>query len=70
VGCHRNPKVGYASLTSRITKQVAKDIELISGKDIQGATWHFYTSPVTGLGGPSAPLREFLENNGISVLVH
>ena len=36
--------------------------------DVKSAVWHFYESPVTGLVGPSGPLRQALTNVGIKVV--
>jgi hypothetical protein len=32
-------------------------------------TWHFYISPVTGLGGPSAALYDILVYSGVKVVI-
>ena len=37
---------------------------------IQGVNWHFFQSPVTGLGGPSQPLLNALQQNGFNVIIH
>ena len=48
---------------------IAKDAEIV----VQGlektkkAIWRFKTSPVTGQGGPSAPLVEALQKVGIEI---
>jgi len=63
-------KVGYAALTSEIQRQIAKDVELISTRRIDGAVWHFFESPLTGAGGPSGPLRQALESAGIGIVIH
>jgi len=63
-------KVGYQSLTPDISLQIAKDAELINTGAIQGSEWHFFTSPVTGVGGPSQPLLNALQQNGIGVVIH
>jgi RHS repeat-associated protein len=63
-------KVGYHSLTSTNRLQIMKDADLINSGQINGSTWHFFVSPVTGLGGPSAPLESFLAQNGIDMVVH
>jgi hypothetical protein len=63
-------KVGYTTLTKEISRQIAKDAELIATRQIDGATWHFFKSPVTGKGTPSAPLREALERAGIDIETH
>jgi RHS repeat-associated protein len=59
-------KVGYTTLEARIQLEIAKDVELIATGQIEGAAWVFYTSPVTGQIGPSAPLARALEEAGIS----
>lgn len=63
-------KVGAASLTQAIQKQILKDMELLATGKIQGAVWHFFTSPVTGLGGPSGPLAAALTAAGITFVIH
>jgi hypothetical protein len=63
-------KVGYTSLTSDIRNQIAKDAELINTGRIDGSTWHFFQSPVTGVGGPSQPLLDMLKQNGINIIIH
>lgn len=55
---------------SAIRAERAKDAELIATGQVRGATWHFFQSPVTGLGGPSAPLRQALEQAGIGIVIH
>jgi hypothetical protein len=61
-------KVGYTSLTANIRRQIAKDAELIDTGRIDSATWHFFTSPVTGKGGPSEPLSNALQKPGFNVI--
>jgi RHS repeat-associated protein len=63
-------KVGYTALTRDVATQIAKDAELIGAGRIEGATWHFFQSPVTGVGGPSGPLRQALEQAGIGIVIH
>jgi hypothetical protein len=63
-------KVGYQSLTPSISLQISKDAELLNGGSVQGVNWHFFQSPVTGLGGPSQPLLNALQQNGINVIIH
>ncbi len=43
-------KVGYQSLTPNIQLQISKDAELLNGGTFQEVNWHFFQSPVTGLG--------------------
>ena len=69
-GIANEAKVGYQSLTPEIRLQVMKDVELMQTNKIQGAIWNFYRSPVTGKIGPSGPLGEFLNQNGIPFILH
>jgi filamentous hemagglutinin len=69
-GVANESKVGYQTLTSTNQLQIMKDVDLIQSSQINGSTWHFFTSPVTGAGGPSAPLANFLTQNGIKIVVH
>ena len=69
-GIANESKVGYQSLTQSNQLQILKDVDLIQSGQINGSAWHFFTSPVTGLGGPSGPLASFLEQNGISIVIH
>ena len=61
-------KVGKVFLTKQIKKQIMKDANLLSIGSIDNAIWHFYKSPVTGLGGPSSPLRKALQDAGITII--
>jgi RHS repeat-associated protein len=61
-------KVGYVSLTEKISIQVSKDAELLMNGNVKSVTWVFFKSPITGLGGPSGPLYQLLEQNYIKVL--
>jgi len=63
-------KVGYHSLTPTIQLQIDKDAELMLDEAVKGATWHFFESPVTGLGGPSKSLLNALQRPGIKVVIH
>ena len=63
-------KVGYTSLTQSVQTQIAKDTELLQTGSVQGVTWNFFTSPVTGRGGPSGPLYNALQNAGFGVVIH
>ncbi|MBI3447898.1 MAG: hypothetical protein HY049_03100 [Acidobacteria bacterium] len=69
-GVANESKVGYTSLTQSVTTQIAKDAELIQSGKVDGAVWHFFTSPVTGQVGPSGPLLQALQNAGITVVIH
>lgn len=63
-------KVGYQSLTQSNQLQIAKDAELLNNGTFSGVNWHFFESPVTGLGGPSQPLLNALQQAGINVIIH
>ncbi|MBR7895834.1 hypothetical protein [Burkholderia multivorans] len=54
-GVANESMVGYTSFTSSVQTQIAKDAELMNSGVVNGVSWHFFTSPVTGLGGPSQP---------------
>jgi len=69
-GIANESKVGYQSLTPSIQLQISKDAELLNAGRVQGVDWHFFQSPVTGLGGPSQPLFNALQQNGINVIIH
>lgn len=69
-GVAHEAKVGYAPLDAKIKRQIAKDAELLQSKEVKGVTWHFFTSPVTGLRGPSKPLLSALQAAGITVVLH
>jgi RHS repeat-associated protein len=69
-GVAHESKVGYTSLTKSIRRQILKDTELIASGDIKGAVWHFFKSSVTGKGGASQPLTNFLIENGIKIMNH
>jgi hypothetical protein len=69
-GVANESKVGYQSLTQDLATQIAKDVELVQSGQIQGSVWHFFVSPVTGLGGPSGPLLQALRQAGITVIIH
>lgn len=69
-GIANESKVGYTSLTPSVQLQISKDVELLQTEQVQGADWHFFQSPVTGLGGPSQPLMNALQQNGINVIIH
>lgn len=68
-GIAHESKVGYATLTDFIKKQILKDVY---ARDVLGevkeVAWHFFTSGVTGKKGPSAQLRAFLIENGIKII--
>ena len=61
--------VGYAS-AGKVLLQVSKDAELISTGQIQSSTWHFFSSPVTGLIGPAPAVRDALNIANIQIILH
>ncbi|MBK8909915.1 MAG: RHS repeat-associated core domain-containing protein [Chlorobi bacterium] len=65
-------KTGRTPYSSRIQSQVKKDAEILKSNlgDIQGVTWHFYPSPVTGQVGPTLRLLNALQEHGIGVIIH
>lgn len=69
-GIAHESKVGYTTLSERIKKQILKDAELIEKGKINGAHWHFFISGVTGDGGASQPLLDFLIEHGIQYTIH
>lgn len=69
-GVAHESKVGYTSLTKSVQRQIAKDVELMKNGQINGSSWHFFKSPVTGKGGASQPLLNELKGNGIKVVNH
>ncbi len=70
-GIAQESKVGYNSLTDSVKTQALKDIELLNtNKNIKGVEWHFFKSGTTGKGGPSGPLKSYLESLGIKVVIH
>ncbi len=69
-GVIHESKVGYQSASDRIKTQIKKDAEIMKKEGVDGATWHFFQSPVTGKGGPSKPLMKELEDNNIKVEIH
>lgn len=68
-GVINESKVGYTTLTSTVQKQIQKDAWLVANnQQVESAAWHFFQSPVTGLVGPSGPLREALTSAGIKIV--
>ena len=70
-GIIREAKYGYQCCTKRLMTQAVKDTLIRQGMDtVSGAEWHFYWSTVSGSGGPSKQLREYLEKLGIKIYTH
>ena len=65
-GIAHESKVGFVNSSAFVRKQIAKDANLIANNDIvQGAMWHFYKSPKTGLQGASETVIKLLNDNDI-----
>ncbi len=63
-------KMGYQEFSSRIEKQILKDLELLENDDVKGVVWHFFRSANTKKIGGSKRLFEFLEQHGIPYIIH
>jgi hypothetical protein len=66
----KESKVGCQSLTPSIQLQISKDAGLLNGGTFQGVNWHFFQSPLTGLGGTSRPLMNALQQKWINFIIH
>jgi hypothetical protein len=66
-GVAMEAKVGLISLTRRIRSQIAKDVELMNKGLVDAVQWHFFPGQ-TGT-GPTAPLRQALEEAGIEMII-
>lgn len=62
-------KTGYKTLTDDISRQIAKDKELLDTDKVDQIIWRFYESPVTGKAGASEPLQKALKAAGIKTEV-
>lgn len=70
-GLMHEVKLGYQSKAKDIKSQVDKDLELMrQGSEVKGVVWHFFRKEKDGKIGPSKPLREYLEKQGIIVVIH
>lgn len=63
-------KVGYASKTKFIKKQVDKDVLLLKKKRVEGVKWHFFRSAKTGKVGASKPLLKYLNEKKVPYQIH
>ncbi len=63
-------KVGYTCLSNRIRIQILKDAYLLEKEEFKKVIWHFYKSDITGRGGATQSLLDFLEENGIEYIIH
>ncbi len=64
-------KVGRTSLSKDVRRQILKDVELMNDPltPVKQVIWEFGISPISGKAGPTAPLKKFLENNGILIRI-
>lgn len=71
-GVAREAKTGYKTLSKDIRSQIDKDAALLKDTDsgIKSVEWHFYESPVTGFGGASKNLQNYLKKNNIKYNIH
>ncbi|WP_165352873.1 RHS repeat-associated core domain-containing protein [Loktanella sp. IMCC34160] len=69
-GVAHESKVGYTSASAFVRNQALKDGFLLANREVEGVVWHFFRSPTTGAGGPSGPLRELLQSQGIAIRIH
>jgi hypothetical protein len=60
-------KTGYQSLSSTISQEIAKDVELLARGRVEKVMWYFYRSPINGSIGGSRPLLDLLAQEGIIV---
>ncbi|HUY56151.1 MAG TPA: polymorphic toxin-type HINT domain-containing protein [Candidatus Nanopelagicaceae bacterium] len=66
-GAAYESKLGRIGLDSFIRNKIAKDVYLRSSGQINGATWVFFRSPITGAIGPTRGLRALLVSSGIDI---
>lgn len=70
-GLMHEVKLGYTSKDKDIEAQIAKDLQLMKqGTKVKGVVWHFFRKEKDGKIGPSKPLRQYLEKQGIIVVIH
>ncbi|GAA3404583.1 TadE/TadG family type IV pilus assembly protein [Paenibacillus hodogayensis] len=70
-GLMHEVKLGYTSKAKDIQSQVDKDLELMrQSSEVKGVVWHFFRKEKDGKIGPSKPLRDYLEQRGIIVVIH
>lgn len=62
-------KVGFQSLTESMKRQINSDICLRDKGLIEVVRWEFMPSKITGQVGLTGPMREYLEENGVEVVI-
>lgn len=63
-------KVGYTCLSQRVRIQVMKDAYLLQTNQVNAVVWEFFKSDITGRGGATQQLLDFLTQNGIQYVIH
>ncbi|MEF3301615.1 hypothetical protein [Paenibacillus sp. GYB003] len=70
-GLMHEVKLGYTAKSKDIESQIVKDVEMMrQSTEVKGVVWHFFRKEKDGKVGPSKPLRQYLENQGIIVVIH
>lgn len=70
-GLMHEVKLGYTSKSKDNEAQIVKDVELMKqSEQVKGVVWHFFRKEKDGKIGPSKPLRRYLEEQGIIVVIH
>jgi hypothetical protein len=63
-------KVGRTSLSQDVRQELARDWWLRRQGQVQRVVWEFSPSEVTGVGGPTAPLRQMLQKLEFEVRIN
>jgi hypothetical protein len=63
-------KVGRTSLDTRVRQELARDWWLRRQRQLDRIAWEFTPSATTGIGGPTAPLRQKLHKLGFHVRIN
>lgn len=65
-------KVGRTSLSKSVKRQINKDIELRNDptSGVNNVVWEFSKSPITNKTGPTKPLKKYLEDNNIEIIIN
>lgn len=57
-------------LSRRIKTQILKAAYLMKNGDVTAVVWEFFRSDITGRGGATQQLLDFLTQNGIQYVIH
>jgi len=70
-GIAQESKYGVTDLTEIIERQIDKDVQLMTtpGSGVSSAEWHFFESPITGI-GPTESLINALQEADIRIVLH